>query len=64
MDRATADWPLLSLTDKYALVYLWKNFTPPELGVIYRWVYLLKAALNWFMAAKVKTNLPVEITAT
>ena len=33
-DRATADWPLLSLTDKYALIYLWKNFTPLELSVI------------------------------
>ena len=33
-DRATAVWPLLSLTDKYALVYLWKNFTPLELSVI------------------------------
>ena len=31
---------------------------------VYRWVYLVKATLIWFMAVKVETILPMEITAT
>ena len=37
--------------------------SPLELSV-YRWVYLVKATLIWFMVVKVETILPMEITAT
>ena len=37
--------------------------SPLELSV-YRWVYLVKATLIWFMVVKVETILPMETTAT
>ena len=48
---------------KLGLSQLYTDRSPLELSV-YRWVYLVKATLIWFMVVKVETILPMEITAT